>query len=166
MDVMRILSSTEGRTPQQQGFHPTRAGWPSSLMACIGLALLVAGCSGGDGRVPVYPVTGKVTVLKEVPVGALVVFYPVQGGVESELRPSGKVGQDGSFRLTTYDADDGAPAGDYTATIQWNKLIKKGKDYAAGPDVIPKDYASRETSPWKIKVADAPNELEPLAINQ
>src|SRR5262245_38760390 len=110
-------------------------------LCCIGLVVLVAGCSGGDGRVPVYPVKGKVTAAGEIPEGALIVLYPARGGGESELRPSAKVRRDGSFSLTTYDAEDGAPQGDYIATVQWNKLIKKGKDYAAGPDVIPKDYA-------------------------
>ncbi|WP_406697453.1 hypothetical protein V5E97_01215 [Singulisphaera sp. Ch08] len=132
----------------------------------VGLAMLVTGCSSDDGRVPVFPVKGKVSVAGEVPEGALIVFYPTTAGGETELRPSAKVKPDGSFSLTTYDADDGAPSGDYTATIQWNKIIKNGKDFKAGPDLIPKSYASRESSLWKIKVAEAPNELEPLTITK
>ena len=136
------------------------------LLGGVALALLQAGCSGDDGRVPVFPVTGKVSVKGEVPEGALIVFYPAQSGGESELRPSAKVKSDGTFSLTTYDANDGAPSGDYTATIQWNKIIKKGNDYKAGPDLIPKSYASRESTLWKVKVAEAPNELEPLLITK
>ena len=41
---------------------------------------------------------------------------------------------------------------------------KKGNDYAAGPNVIPRDYASRETSPWKVEVSDSPKQFAPLAI--
>ena len=82
------------------------------------------------------------------------------------MSPSGKVREDGSFTLTTYDADDGAPGGEYTATIQWNKLIKKGQDYVAGPNVIPRAYEVPETSSWKVTVADAPIELPPLDIKK
>jgi hypothetical protein len=135
-------------------------------MCGVGLAMLATGCSGDDGHVPVYPVKGKVSVKGEVPEGALVVFYPTKAGGETELRPSAKVKPDGSFSLTTYDADDGAPSGDYIATIQWNKIIKKGNDFKAGPDLIPKTYARRESSLWKVKVAEAPNDLEPLTITK
>lgn len=143
----------------------TGGGRLAAWLACVGLINgVVGGCSRDDGRVPVYPVKGKVTLAKEIPEGALVVFYPIQEGGEGELRPSAKVRSDGSFSLTTYDAEDGAPAGEYTGTLQWNKLVKKGRDYVAGPDAIRKDYTGRQTSPWKIKVTDGPNELAPLAI--
>ena len=88
----------------------------------------------------------------------------MQPVAEKDLRPSAKIGQDGTFSLTTYVADDGAPAGEYTATIQWNKLVKKGPDYSAGPNVVPKQYAARETSPWKINVQSKSNELAPINI--
>jgi hypothetical protein len=134
------------------------------LLYCAGLAILLNACSGDDGRVPVYPVKGKVAVAGEPPIGALVVLYPARPVGEKDLRPSAKIGQDGIFSLTTYVADDGAPAGEYTATIQWNKLVKKGPDYSAGPNVVPKQYAARETSPWKINVESKFNELAPINI--
>lgn len=149
--------------PNERPRPPGRGGI-RALAAVLAVFTMAGGCSRKDDRVIVYPVSGKVTVLGEVPEGALVVFYPAQSAGESEVRPSGKVKQDGSFRLTTFDADDGAPSGDYVATIQWNKLVKRGSDHVAGPNVVPPDYAKRETSPWKVKVADATNELTPLAI--
>ena len=130
------------------------------------LAALLAGCSGPDGRVPVYSVKGKVAFAGEAPVGALIVLHPIDGGGVKAPRPSAKVGADGSFSVTTYDAGDGAPAGAYTATIQWNRLVKKGQDYVAGPNVIPKAYEAPETSPWKITVATAPNELGAIEIKK
>ena len=138
----------------------------AGLLCWLGLAALLAGCSDGDGRVPVYPVKGKVTVAGEVPEGALLVLYPAARGGENELRPSAKVKHDGSFHLTTYEADDGAPSGEYTATIQWNKLIKRGQDYVGGPNVIDKRYTSRDTSPWKVTVTTGPNELPPIEIKK
>lgn len=147
-------------------FSPWRLTKHLALVCGVGLTTLGAGCSQDDGHVPVFPVKGKVSVAGEVPEGALIVFYPVTPGGETELRPSAKVKPDGSFSLTTYDADDGAPSGEYTATIQWNKIIKSGKDFKAGPDLIPKTYAQRDSSVWKVKVAEAPNELEPLTITK
>jgi hypothetical protein len=132
------------------------------VAALVGLPA-VTGCRQDDGRVAVYPVKGKVTVAGVVPAGALVVLYPQAGG-DGTLRPSGKVKADGTFALTTFEADDGAPAGEYVATVQWNKLIKRGQDHVAGPNVIAKRYSDRDASIWKINVAAAPNELEPLTI--
>ena len=126
--------------------------------------MFLTACSADDGRVPVYPVKGKVAVAGEFPVGALIVLYRAQPVGEKDLRPSAKIGPDGTFSLTTYVASDGAPPGEYTATIQWNKLVKKGQDYSAGPNVVPKQYAARETSPWKINVESKPNEIAPINI--
>ena len=140
--------------------------WPGAGGVVLGFsALLGLGCAGNEGRAPVYPVTGQVKVANEIPEGALVVLYP-SGPSNADLRPSGKVKQDGSFTLTTYDADDGAPAGDYVATIQWNKTIKRGNEYAAGPNVVPPAYATQDKSPWKIHVAAGATTLEPLNITK
>lgn len=128
--------------------------------------LVIVGCSGPqDARLPVFPVKGSVSVAGEIPDGALVVLYPT-GQPTNEIRASGKVKADGSFSLSTYEADDGAPAGDYVATIQWNKLVKTAQGYSAGPNVISKNYSDPASSVWKVKVAEAPNELPPIVIKK
>src|SRR3954451_7314937 len=103
----------EGARRDSAGSPGRGVGRWAMAVSCLsaGLAAFAAGCGGAEGRVPVYPAIGKVTIKGEVPEGALVVLYPAKPGGEVELRPSGKVKQDGSFSLTTYDADDGAPAG-------------------------------------------------------
>lgn len=154
------LARATGATMEPLGRGGGRA-WLVSLALVAG----AGGCGRDDGRVPVHPVSGRVSVLGQVPEGALVVLYPGPGGA-SELRPSGKVNADGTFRLTTYDAGDGAPAGEYVGTIRWNKLVKKGNDYSAGPNLVPPDYASAEKSPWKIRVDPAANEIPPLTITK
>ena len=45
------------------------------------------------------------------------------------MTPVGIVLDDGSFKVTAYDPGDGAPQGDYVATIQWFKITKD----AGGP---------------------------------
>ena len=140
----------------------------SSLMA---FALMVAGCSGNGDRVAVYPVKGTLMINGEAPEGALIVLHPVQApaavGEPASVEvptPSARVKKDGSFQVTTYEAEDGAPKGQYVAAIQWNKLVKRGGDYAPGPNAAPKAYGSRDTSPWKITVDESATELQPIAI--
>jgi hypothetical protein len=127
---------------------------------------LALGCSKNDDRVPVFPVSGKVTFKGDVPNGAFVVFHPRTANAKA-FKPSGQVKEDGTFQLTTYDGNDGAPAGEYDVTIQWNKLVQKGADVTAGPNVIPGAYAKPDTSPLKnIKIAEGPNTLGPFTITE
>lgn len=130
-----------------------------------GVAAALSGCSRGEARVPVYPVNGKVTFEGAPPTGAFIILHPAQAK-EGQPTPSGKVKDDGTFTLTSYDGDDGAPAGDYSVSIKWYKLIKNGSDVKAGPNVIPAKYGAPETSPWKVKVGEAPTQLEPLDIKK
>lgn len=86
------------------------------------LVFLIGLCGCGSGRPTPVPVKGKVLYQKSTPaVGALVVFHPVDPAVEKQIggKPYGKVKEDGSFSLTMYHPDDGAPPGEYGVTIDW-----------------------------------------------
>ena len=85
------------------------------------LALLApAGC-GGDGRVAVYPVKGRVLFRGAPAVGALVVMHPNVPRDERRELPicRGTVDENGDFTISSYGDGDGAPAGDYTVTVAW-----------------------------------------------
>ena len=69
-----------------------------------------AGC--GPSGPTLYPVSGSVTFNGQPAEGAVVVFQPAAGG--SGLTPSGMVGADGTFTLSTHPHGAGAPDGDYT----------------------------------------------------
>lgn len=126
------------------------------------MLLAISGC--GEARVPVYPVTGKVTYQGKVPAGASVALHAVNGGVEG-VAPTGRVNEDGSFEITVYEPGDGAPEGDYVATIQWFKVVRDPAGGGApGPNVLPKKYASAVTSPIKVSVKGGPTEIEPITI--
>src|SRR5262245_50800380 len=79
------------------------------------LLVAVAGCSSGSDRVPVFPVRGQVFYQSKPAVGAVVILNPQDASLEGKLpmHPTGKVEADGSFRITTYETHDGAPAGEY-----------------------------------------------------
>ena len=109
----------------------------------------------------VYPVTGKVTFKGQQPVGATVVLHPVTGRRRTIL-PTGTVKSDGSFAITSYDPEDGAPQGEYVATIEWYKY--EPKLGGVGPNVLPRKYASSKTSPIRVSVNAGAGELKPIAI--
>jgi hypothetical protein len=95
-------------------------GWRSALGLAI---ILVCVPSCGSDRVPCHPVHGEVFALegkeRTPAVGAVVVFHPATPLPGDVPRPTARVEEDGKFRLTTYGKDDGAPAGEYTITIEW-----------------------------------------------
>jgi hypothetical protein len=134
--------------------------WAAAIVPGL---LLGTGCSSKTNTIPTFPVTGKVDVKGEAPEGAFLVFHP-KTPIADAPRPRANVGPDGSFDLSTFDAKDGAPAGEYAVTIEWYKLVKEGNDVKAGPNVIPRQYLSPETTPLKVTVKEGPNQLEPFKI--
>lgn len=91
--------------------------------------IVLVGC-GGSGKPAAVPVKGKVMYRKTTPAaGALVVFHPTDPNVEKIIggKPFAKVNEDGTFTLTTYEPNDGAPPGEYGVTIDWQVPKKEGK---------------------------------------
>lgn len=141
--------------------------WAAKIKGLVlGAALLAGGCAQKDeSRAPVFPVRGQLSFEGQSAPGAFVVFHSVED-TGDEPRPIAHVGPDGSFQLTTYDKDDGAPSGEYAVTVEWRKLVTKGEEAEAGPNVIPGRYAKPETTPLKVTVAEAPNDLPPLQLTK
>jgi len=132
-------------------------------------ALLLAAIAGcGDDRLDVYPVSGKVLVQGKPAAGAEVIFYTQ----EEELRkpgvpiPKGEVAEDGSFSLTSYEPDDGAPAGEYAVTVVWNQVVVADPDPESRVerDRLNGRYADPETSGLTATVAEDDNELPPFEL--
>jgi hypothetical protein len=130
------------------------------FMAMLPILVALSGCS--EQRVPVYPVSGKVTYKGQPPVGATVVLHSISGANTSDVAPTGTVKDDGSFAITSYEPGDGAPQGEYVATIEWFKFAPELG--GAGPNVIPPRYVSAKTSPVKVNVSGGPAQIEPIII--
>lgn len=84
-------------------------------------ALLVAGFlpgCGWPGKATVFPVEGQLLVAGRPAANAMIAFRPVRGTAVAVLAVA-VTGADGRFRLTTYQAGDGAPAGEYAVTVVW-----------------------------------------------
>jgi hypothetical protein len=160
MSRARIPDDGLTRVRGQEASRPVR--WGTALL-CLGAALITGACAKDEARVPVFPVRGQVHFQGKPAPGAFVVFHPTEDAGD-DLRPTGRVDADGSFSLSTYDKDDGAPAGDYTVTVEWQPLVTKGQDTEVGPNVLPDRYGKPETTPLKASITEAPNDLPPIQL--
>jgi hypothetical protein len=138
------------------------------VVCCLLLAaaaLLPASCSRRVDRKPVFPVTGKL-VDGDKPAGkAVVFFHPLGNSGAAVLRPVGRVAADGSFRVSTYMANDGAPAGEYAVTVVWPKIPKGAPaDETEGPDQLEGRCSNPKASPWHVRVEEAAKDLGTLDL--
>jgi hypothetical protein len=129
------------------------------------LAVLMAAAMGGcssEKRVAVFPVSGKVSFQRRPAAGAQVVLHPVKNSESNDVAPTATVQNDGSFAITAYEPGDGAPNGDYVATVQWYRFSKELG--GPGPNVIPAKYSNPRTSPIRVSVNGAPTEVQPIVL--
>jgi serine/threonine-protein phosphatase CPPED1 len=105
-------------------------------------------------RKPTQPARGKVLFDGQPVAGAEVVLQSLSKGPSADA----VTGADGTFVLSTYMADDGAPAGEYAVTIVWRKprYEASGKP---GKNLLPARYAQKGTSPLKAIIKTGKNDL-------
>ncbi len=152
-------------------------------LACWVVALLgacaLAGCGKEDGRLSTQPVTGKVTLDGKSLANAEIWLVPTSEDVKNAkmtVRPAAKSGADGTFTLSSYVSNDGAPVGDYAVMVV--KTGMKGesddedaegggkeKTFAATVKAMnnsgfPAKYGNPTTSGLTFTVRDGPNQLD------
>jgi hypothetical protein len=133
------------------------------LLAGIMMCTLAAGCADG-GRAPVYPVRGQI-LLNGKPLAEAIVTFHLQDGGVSDALPSGHTDAEGRFALTSYQPQDGAPAGAYAISVVCFRAqpLRKGVESAA-QNVVPSRYANAATSKLTATVVPGNNELPPLQV--
>lgn len=126
------------------------------VLAC----LLGVGCNG-PRTAAVYPVTGTLTVSGTPAAKAMVAFHPLNEIASQPVLPVATTGPDGTFRLMTYVAGDGAPAGDYVVTVVWpdDSQPRDECEDVLRHDRLGARYADPAKSPWHVTVGPGPNEL-------
>lgn len=160
MSKLMVLGSTEIPRGPEMGSRFICFRWLT--MVAVGLMpLLSTGC--GESQVTVFPVAGQVTYEGEPAVGAQVVFHPVGHKLPEDETAIGSVKEDGSFDASIY-GNGGIPAGEYTVTIQWRKLVETDGGFGTGPDVLPEQYGKAYTTPIKVTVKEEKNVLDPIVI--
>jgi len=122
------------------------------------------GC-GGPKRKPVFTTEGKVLLANGSPAVNVTVFLHPSSSEPDPVRPLGVTDENGVFRLTTYDANDGAPAGDYVVTLMYEPLDSPLLRKKAKKVEIPPSYIKAESSPVHVKVEARPgNVLDPIKL--
>ena len=140
--------------------------WTAAAIALVA----AAGCGQADSRrTPVFPATGKISFKGQAPAGASVVLFPKSGAAKAPdvdfVCPRGRVQSDGTFALTSYRTDDGAPVGEYAVTIEWHKLTKAPDGQPdLGPNLLPPQFSRPDKSPLLVTIVPGKNNLAPIIL--
>jgi hypothetical protein len=135
---------------------------------------ILSGCHDQFEVLPTHPVSGKVMFKGQPLANAEIWLVPTTDKVlnaKTIIRPYAKSGKDGTFTITSYIKDDGAPAGDYGVIVQ--KVSSQGptddvesneenavKTKAPKGAALPTKYRTATTSGLTFTVKDGPNQLD------
>lgn len=125
------------------------------------ILLLAGGCSSRS-KEPVYPVRGQVLLDGKPLAEAAVVFHRLD---EQGRSLTATTSADGRFQLTSYEPEDGAPAGQYAITVEHRALVKEGDEMMrTGRNLLPARYADPSRSGLRCSVQAGRNELPPWPL--
>jgi hypothetical protein len=125
------------------------------------LCLYLASCNK-YGDHPPYPTSGQILIDGQpAPKGLSVTFYHEGDWGEKAIVPMALTNDEGKFDMHTYEANDGAPAGDYKVTVDW-PAYRRGKN--VGPDKFGNKYSNPETSGLTAHVEKGKNQLKPFEL--
>lgn len=130
------------------------------------LVALVLGCSN---QPPTYPVSGRVAFGDGEPVDSGTIEFR---SVELGLNARGKIGRDGSYKLTTFRPHDGAVVGEHRVIVAQHLVVETarpveygGTGHAHTPHrVVDRRYASYRDSPLACCVSDQRDNVINLAV--
>jgi len=119
--------------------------------------LLVAMCLCSCGkdqpfRKETFPVTGQLIVDGQPAENVVVTCHDLKGlDKVSPTFPETNTGKEGVFKISTYQAGDGVPEGEYALTFYWGELNLMSMSYG-GPDKLNDRYRDPATSTIKVVV--------------
>ena len=141
--------------------------WAAAISVGVLMMSLSAGCGkakpGIKGKLPLFPVAGKLIMDGQPMAGATLLFHPTNDfptGSASQ-RPRAIVGEDGTFQVSTYANDDGAPAGEYRVTVSWKAdtdgtTSEQQQDL---PEMAPRTVQNPRQSHLRVKIKQGENKL-------
>ena len=149
------------RGSKRSRFRPSR-----TVLFVVALATLTLSCSPRlkEGAKPVHPVRGQLFVGDKPASGAFVLFIPVnEPAGNPEPRPRATVEPDGTFKVSTFGADDGAPAGEYLVTATWpGGVLPDGREEPE--DKLLGRYANPSRPAARVTIREGSNELELIRL--
>jgi 5-hydroxyisourate hydrolase-like protein (transthyretin family) len=137
-----------------------------SVLPIVVVALLLGGCSQRDPSwKPTFPLTGTVLVDGTPAEGVLVQITEVgQPDLENPTFSSAYTDAQGKFALSTYEAGDGVPEGEYFVTFMWGQVNMLSMQYG-GPDKLNNRYHDPEKSEFRIRVdAGKPTDMGEIQL--
>lgn len=143
--------------------NPRKCAALAILLACVAV---VRGCMvSGPQHSPVFAVRGRLTIGGKPAEKAIVYFHPRQPIDGGSTRPLAMVQADGSFRPTTYHANDGLPAGEYAVTVNWpvEYDVAPGES-VSGDDRLGGRYSRLDQPPALVTIHAGDNELKPIDL--
>ncbi|MBA4064413.1 MAG: hypothetical protein C0501_12015 [Isosphaera sp.] len=137
---------------------------------CPGLLLVLLGalgCGREPDRLPVYPAGGKVVFDNKPVAGAVVILCPTDPAALRDRHPTATTGPDGTFRLSTYYARDGAPAGEYKVCVSKERTVrnKDGDPEGTGKNLLPERYATPGATSLAARVGPGDNDLGTFSLS-
>lgn len=125
-----------------------------AVIAIMGAAAVFLNVSWTARVKRTYPAHGAV-FLGDKPVrGARVILTPVETVLGQTVVSAGTSQEDGSFTLSTFNNDDGAPAGEYYVMIYQGTKALPGLD--PGP----------EQRGFRVRIVASENKLEPFKLKK
>ncbi|MDY3552525.1 carboxypeptidase-like regulatory domain-containing protein [Gemmata sp. JC717] len=131
-----------------------------TLWACA--LALTGGCAPAAPKT--VPLSGVVRVNGKPAARAKVFLTPLAPSDGRPVLPSAETGADGTFRVSTYLPDDGAPPGEYAVTVLWPTYAMSGSEEVEGPDRLKGRYNSVRSPAATVAVTEATRELPPLDL--
>ena len=143
--------------------------WP--VVLCGLLLAAMSGCGQApagdapDGKL--VSVKGQALFLDKPIPKATVTFHPLAVADKKAKTPFAVVQEDGTFLMTTYRPEDGAPAGEYSVTVSWFKPAKgTSADDGIGEELLPAKYQRPESSGLKVTVKADSSEAVVLKLTR
>lgn len=136
------------------------------LVLVIGAAFCGIGCGkSGPPRKQVFKVTGKLVVDNEPPMSPIQIECHSLSPLDTKMPTVSlcDADPDGTFQISTYDAGDGVPPGEYVLTFSWRQFNVMSRNYA-GPDRLKGKYSKKDGSQFKVTVVDKPVDLGEIAL--
>lgn len=139
------------------------AGIATKLLWAFSLLVGATGCSTDNWQAKTYAASGRISINGQPPAGAVVTLHSVKRKVDQRgSNPWGIVRDDGTFSLSTYEQEDGAPPGEYAVTVRWPEDVT---DMAAAMlDRLGGAYSNEERSEWKVTIEPGKTELPLIEI--
>jgi hypothetical protein len=146
-------------------FNSSRPSERAAVLSALLVTPLLWGCGQQKQQwETTYPAKGLVTY-KGVPIAnAEIALFPQDDTVPETVRPRAITSEDGEFVVWTYEKGDGAPAGNYKATVVHHEVVESKGVMATKPNDLPRKYATVQSTDLLVEIGEGETEIPPFEL--